>query len=566
MIDLGSVRLRHRGSYREVRQKVLRVVELLGADTIRATMLAASVSNLLRQVGTGSGAGLVGFSVQERPGGLRLELAFDVPGPLPGAAGLGASLGGLQRRRRGEQEQLVAGLDLPGTRPPTPELREAVAEVLRRKDRIELMSEVRARNEELRESLQMLRRTTSDKHRMESELNVGRDIQMSMIPQKFPPFPDRGEISVWATLVPAREVGGDLYDFFFLDRTHLCVCVGDVSGKGVPSALFMAVTRTLVKSLSKSSLSAATVMTQVNDELAQNNDSCMFVTLFLAYLDVSTGEMTYTNAGHNPPYLRRRDGTCERLDRRHGPVAGAMEGLAYRQDNVKLEAGDVLLLYTDGVTEAQNEAEQLYSEERLATLLAELPYDTTENLVGAVLEDVRDFEDGAQQADDITIVAVEYDGTEGVGIEVEEIRVPVSVAGLTQAQARVEQFCEARELSVKVISRLAVALDEVLNNIISYAFPDGPTGEIVVHLEHRDSGLVVTIEDEGVPFNPLTRPTPDTEADLEDRQIGGLGIHLVVKMMDEVHYERQGGRNVLTLKKNLQPPGGTEARNEGTKR
>ena len=163
------------------------------------------------------------------------------------------------------------------------------------------MAEVQARNIELKDSLENLRRTRSAKERMESELNIGRDIQMSMVPVNFPPFPDRTEFTIYATLQPAREVGGDFYDFFLIDDDLLCVCVGDVSGKGVPSALFMAVTKTLIKSMAKNDSSPASILTHVNDELSHNNESSMFVTIFLAIMNVSNGQLTYCNAGHNPP-------------------------------------------------------------------------------------------------------------------------------------------------------------------------------------------------------------------------------------------------------------------------
>ena len=248
------------------------------------------------------------------------------------------------------------------------------------------------------------------KDRMEEELNVGREIQMSMIPLKFPPFPDHDEFDIYATLVPAREVGGDFYDFFFVDDNHLCFCVGDVSGKGVPAALFMAVTKALIKSRAADDRSTGSVLTHVNDELSQDNPSSMFVTVFAAILNIATGEFTYTNAGHNPPYVKHPDGSIRALTERHGPIVGAMSGMAYGEDTTNLSSGDLVLLFTDGVTEAMDVGGNLYSDARLEELLQESQLETVEATVDTVLSSVKRFETGADQADDITILSLLFRG------------------------------------------------------------------------------------------------------------------------------------------------------------
>ena len=259
----------------------------------------------------------------------------------------------------------------------------------------------------LAETLELV---TAAKERMEEELNVAREIQRSMIPLTFPAFPDRPEFSVHALLVPAREVGGDFYDFFFVDDERLCVCIGDVAGKGVPSALFMAVTRTLINSTTKSKAAPGQVITDVNETLCENNDTAMFVTIFLGILNVRSGEFTYTNAGHNPPYLARAEGELLRLDQLHGPVVGAMEGLTYGEDRLCLHPGDSLLLYTDGVTEAMNEQKELFTEKRLKQRLSSGPVDDAEKTVKNVLHAVKTFEGEAEQADDITLMVLRFLG------------------------------------------------------------------------------------------------------------------------------------------------------------
>ena len=257
----------------------------------------------------------------------------------------------------------------------------------------------------LAESLSLV---TAARDRMKHELSVGREIQMSMIPLIFPAFPERDEFSIFATLEPAREVGGDFYDFFFINDDQICICIGDVSGKGVPSALFMAVAKTLIKSRAADDLSTASILTRVNDELSADNKECMFVTLFIAIIDVKTGVAVYTNAGHNAPYLRRRDGSLRRLDALHGPVAGAVDGIVYGEDTIRLEQSDMLFLYTDGVTEAMDGEGAWFSEERLVNLLQTTELDHAEMAVNAIVSAVKKFEDGAEQTDDVTILLFRF--------------------------------------------------------------------------------------------------------------------------------------------------------------
>ncbi len=274
------------------------------------------------------------------------------------------------------------------------------------------ITERKRAEEALEEAYEVIK---TQKERMQGELDVGRDIQMSLVPQKFPAFPDREEFDLYATLQPAREVGGDLYDFYFLDKDRLCFCIGDVSGKGVPAALFMAMTKTLIKSRSVNDYSTASIVTHVNDELNEDNLQSMFVTLFLAILNVRTGELLYTNAGHNPSYTKRSSGSVEVLKELHGPIVGAMPGLTYKEASMRLKAGDMMLLYTDGVTEAMNKEDELYSDPRLDGLVERSSFESAQQLTEMVMADVVAFEDGNERADDITILALCFNGTSKSG-------------------------------------------------------------------------------------------------------------------------------------------------------
>jgi PAS domain S-box-containing protein len=247
------------------------------------------------------------------------------------------------------------------------------------------------------------------KERMESELNVGHEIQMSFVPD-FSSLPDRTEFSICATLEPAREVGGDFYDSYFLDEERFCFCIADVSGKGVPAALFMAMAKTLIKSRAADDRSTASILTHVNDELSVDNQGCMFVTVFAGILNIRSGELLYTNAGHNPPYIRRKDGTLQRLDQCHGPAIAAMEGMVYKEERDTLEPGDLLLLYTDGVTEAMDVDHHLFSEDRLKDLLTDKSIKGVQTAVDHTVAAVRAFEGEAERTDDVTVLALEFHG------------------------------------------------------------------------------------------------------------------------------------------------------------
>jgi sigma-B regulation protein RsbU (phosphoserine phosphatase) len=266
----------------------------------------------------------------------------------------------------------------------------------------------------MRESLQNyirdLTKTTAAKERIESELKIAHDIQMGILPRLFPPFPDRTDMDIYATLLPAREVGGDLYDFFFMDDDHLCFTVGDVSGKGVPAALLMAVTKILIKSKATQGLSSETILSRVNEDLALDNPSMMFVTLFLGILNVRTGEVAYCNGGHPPPYILRAAGGIEPLPTTGGMALGVVSDFPYRSATVKLQKNDTLFLYSDGITEANDSRFELFGDQRLSDALASLQHQSLKTIIDGVLVIIEAFAQNEPQADDITMLVVRYFG------------------------------------------------------------------------------------------------------------------------------------------------------------
>lgn len=270
-----------------------------------------------------------------------------------------------------------------------------------------------AMNLALRDHIRQLLDTTSVKERIEGELRIAHDIQMSILPKMLPPFPNRDEFNLFAVIEPAKEVGGDFYDFFMIDESHLCLVMADVSGKGVPASLFMAVTKTLIKATAKIGLSPADILSQVNDEISHDNEQSMFVTVFCGVLDLQSGELVYTNAGHNPPLLIARQGESSYLPKSRQLVIGAMEDYPYRTESVLMAPGDRLFFYTDGVTEAMNLQDQLYSEERLLSDVTDLRQLGIRPLVEGVVSRVKEFAGAAPQSDDITIMIVEFSGPAG---------------------------------------------------------------------------------------------------------------------------------------------------------
>ncbi|MDD3609542.1 MAG: SpoIIE family protein phosphatase [Halothiobacillaceae bacterium] len=264
--------------------------------------------------------------------------------------------------------------------------------------------------EALQQHLDSLTRTTAAKERIESELRIAHEIQMGILPKLYPAFPDRQEFDIFATLTPAREVGGDLYDFFFIDEHRFCFVIGDVSGKGVPAAFFMAVTKTLFKAVAEGEQTPGQWLTRVNRDLATDNEACMFVTLFCGVLDTRDGCIDYACAGHNPPLIHGKDSTLRWVDVPHQPAAGAMDGIEYQTCQLLLAQGERLVMYTDGITEAMNATGALYGEARLTSRLAHTPPGDARALALALLEDVHTHEAGAEPADDLTLMVLYYRG------------------------------------------------------------------------------------------------------------------------------------------------------------
>jgi sigma-B regulation protein RsbU (phosphoserine phosphatase) len=262
---------------------------------------------------------------------------------------------------------------------------------------------------ELKEYIRHLQSVTAEQERIGAELNVATKIQAAMLPSAFPPFPHRTEFDIYASMQPAKEVGGDFYDFFLIDDNTLGVVIADVSGKGVPAALFMAIAKTLIKNNAQAGKSPSEVFEFVNTMLCENNEGGMFVTAFMGYLDIGSGKFTYVNAGHNPPVLRS-EGRCGFLKMKPGFVLAGIEGTRFRQDEIALRKGDGLFLYTDGVTEAMDGGKAMFGDGRLIESAQNYLGLPVKEFAEAVKRDIDKFAGGAEQADDITMLALWFKG------------------------------------------------------------------------------------------------------------------------------------------------------------
>lgn len=249
-----------------------------------------------------------------------------------------------------------------------------------------------------------------EKQRIQESLKLAADIQMGMLPKNFPAFPDRDDFDLFASIIPAKEVGGDFYDFFLIDEDHLCFVIGDVSGKGVPAALFMAVTKTHVAASTVPGVEPSDILFRANNELSKDNDQGMFCTIFYGILNTKTGEVHYSNGGHNPPYIVREDGTNEQVEGTMGIALGVMEEMDFGVSAITLKKGDSMYLYTDGVNEAMDIDGNEYSYERLEDFLTSTAGQKTTDIVSGSLSDIEAFVGKAEQSDDITVLMVKYTG------------------------------------------------------------------------------------------------------------------------------------------------------------
>ena len=376
--------------------------------------------------------------------------------------------------------------------------------------------------------------------RIESELNLARGIQNNMLPSTFPAFPEHKEIDIYAKMIPAKEVGGDFYDMFLIDDNHLAITIADVSGKGVPAALIMMISRTLIKNTALNKFSVDEVFFKVNNLMCEGNNIDSFVTSWFGIIDLKTGYMEYVNAGHNAPLIyKNKDKKIEFIKDKPNLVLAAMCNTKYTKHELKLEPGDRLFLYTDGVTEATNLNKELYGNDRLQNYLNNNVSKPLTDTINGLKMDIDNF------VDDITMLELlfkEYKTKENS----KEFK--ANTKELNNVISYLDDYLNKNNISKKIVNQLDLVIEELFVNICNYAY-EGKSGYFKISLKNNNNKIIITLEDEGIKFNPLEKEEPDTTLSIEERNVGGLGILLAKKNLDNIKYKREDNKNILILEK-----------------
>ncbi len=396
-----------------------------------------------------------------------------------------------------------------------------------------------------------LKVTTQAKGRIESELNIASKIQMAMIPKIFPPYPEREDLDVYATLIPAKAVGGDLYDFFLRDE-KLFFCIGDVSGKGVPASLVMAVTRSLLRIVAAQESRPDRIVASLNNSMSDMNETNMFVTLFVGVLDLPTGRFRYCNAGHNAPVIIEGETREVRmLDVKPNLPIAIMPNWTFELQETMLATDSVLFMYTDGLTEAENKEKELFGEDRMMAVLKEKEDKCTKEQIDAMLEAVHRHVGGAEQSDDLTMISLGYKRQERDTKFYRRRTLHNDIRETPKIADFIDDIVGETGIDMALACSLNLALEEAVVNVMNYAYPEGQTGNITIESYAFDGSLKFVITDNGIPFDPTRVKEPDVTTGIEDRKVGGLGIFLVNRIMDKVEYKRMNNTNILTLSKKL---------------
>ena len=405
-------------------------------------------------------------------------------------------------------------------------------------------------NDALARYIQNLQITTAEKKKIESELSIAREIQLNMLPKLEVRDPSGSRIHAY--MAPATAVGGDFYDVIEIGD-YLILSVGDVSGHGVPAALTMAICISLIRAIATQTQNPSEILHRVNHELCRHNDSAMFITAFLGVLHQRSGHLEYCLAGHPAPYILS-SGELSSLALTKGIPLGIDIDFQFNSSGITLQPHDHLIGFSDGITEADNSQKELYGESRLETILTRHADLTPKELCDTIVNDVLDFSNSAPQADDITLLHLQWQPQElaepkiGTHLKVDFIN---DISELEPLQKVVELFCNTHQMSGTMTMNINLILEELLTNIIFYGYQDHAQHVIYITFEKGASDITLTIEDDAVAFNPLEQEAIDIDTLLEDKPIGGLGIHFVKKLTQSIAYERTDEGNILRMSMSL---------------
>ena len=406
----------------------------------------------------------------------------------------------------------------------------------------------------LKQHITDLQATTASKERLQSELKIAHDIQMGMIPTTFP---QRQDLDLFASMTPAKEVGGDLYDFI-IEGDELFFIIGDVAGKGVPASLYMAVTRTLFRNLAGNYQSAANIVREMNHAIASTNDSYVFVTVFVGVLDMKTHYLTYCNAAHNAPVMITTEGECSLLEVETNLPIGIEDRYNYNEQQVDFPPGSALLLYTDGLTEAMyfsnDGSRKLFGEQRVLHDVEKNSKASAIEVIDFLKQHVSVFADGTEQSDDLTMLFLRHGTAQEPGVDPSRrLIMKNEMSEVGRLRAFFFSVCREHGIDDETAKTLNLALEEWVANVINYAYPKGMRGHVEVTADVSDDVLTFVIKDHGAAFDPTQHEEVDIDAELDERAIGGLGIHLIRTIMDTVEYQRTSdGYNRLVLTKRIE--------------
>jgi len=386
--------------------------------------------------------------------------------------------------------------------------------------------------------------------RMADELEFAKKIQENSLPTAFP---NEEAYNIYALMNTAKEVGGDFYDCVKMNNGKIMFLIADVSGKGIPAAMFMMRARTLIKSLTLTDASVAEIATQTNNLLIENNESGIFVTAWIGILNPATGEVNYVNAGHCEPLIKC-NGKYEVLHTHHQLVLAAMKDTKYTSDTLYLKPGEELLLYTDGVTEATNKDFKQYGLDRLVSFVNNTRYFNAKQLLTEISDEVAKYEGYTDQFDDITMLSLRYIGV-NINRPENVLTLKAYPRNASVAINYVESILtrEGLEIDPKCVPQMSIVVDELFANVSYHAYPHGAVGDLTIEVDIKDDILYLTFIDTGIPFDPTQPFNADVTSGVEERKQGGLGIFLVKRSVDKLTYERKKNQNILYLEKNLKP-------------
>ena len=406
---------------------------------------------------------------------------------------------------------------------------------------------------------------TLEQERTNGELRIANNIQQTLLPANEPSLKNVGDVCVEGRLIPAKAVGGDLYNAFVRDE-KLFFCIGDVSGKGIPSALIMAIMQALFRNIASREDNPAQIMKRLNETACRNNEANIFSTLFIGVLDLPTGHLRYCNAGHELPILIDHsplnidhsplniDHSISMIEAKPNLPVGLFEDFDFEMQSMTMQPGSVLFLYTDGLTEARNIQNKLFGRENVLKMIASCRSTEPKQLVEAAIGKWHQFIGQTEQSDDLTLLALSYTPSQEQDVLEESLTLKNDVKEVEALGAYVKQVCGHLSIDRSLTNKLRLAVEEAVVNVMEYAYPKDTTGYVNVKATSDGRRLKFIITDSGISFNPTEVTAADTSLSAEERPIGGLGILLVRELMDSINYERTDGKNVLTLSKTILNP------------